>query len=207
MEKRLEGRAGAVDIAEAAGIIREGGVAVLPTDTLYGFHADARSREGIERIIKIKGREETAGLLLLSSGMDMVDSLVSDWKYSSRELLSSIWPAPLTAILNAERNLISYVKKNGKVAVRVPDYRWLRDLTEQVGYPLVSTSVNRRGQPPMRRISEIKRVFYSLDLYVEGEEEVGEAPSTIIDFTRKPPALIRSGAFDPPFRTVPPSGD
>jgi tRNA threonylcarbamoyl adenosine modification protein (Sua5/YciO/YrdC/YwlC family) len=200
MEKGIETREGEIDTGAAAEIIREGGVAVLPTDTIYGLHADARNETGIERVVNIKGKGEGAVFVLLASDIFMADLVVASWENDSRELLSSIWPAPLTALLKAGPGLNRYISKNGKVAVRIPDYRWLRELVGSVGYPVISTSVNRYGEPPLNEMSKIKAVFDSLELYVNAGSSRSAAPSTIIDFTEYPPLLIREGAFRPEFR-------
>ena len=199
MEKVVEGSAGTIDISQAAAIIRSGGVAVLPTDTIYGLHADAANESGIEKVINIKGRGENPVFILLASGIDMAGLVVSSWEHESRELLGSAWPAPLTALLPAAGDLSRYICREGKVAVRVPDYPWLRDLIEMIGYPIISTSVNRSGERPLIDFREIRKRFDSLDLYVRGDDMSCGAPSTIIDFTFQPPLLVRSGAFDPPF--------
>ncbi|MFO7914107.1 MAG: L-threonylcarbamoyladenylate synthase [Candidatus Krumholzibacteriales bacterium] len=202
MEKVIEGRAGTIDISEAAAVVRSGGVAVLPTDTIYGLHADAGNKRAIERVIKIKGKGDAPVFVLLASGMDMAGLVVSSWKHNSRGLLSSVWPAPLTALLPAADDLNRYARQQGKVALRVPDYPWLRNLIQMIGYPIISTSVNRSGERPLSGFREIRQSFDFLDLYVRGNEESRGEPSTIIDFTSKPPLLIRRGAFDPPFETI-----
>jgi tRNA threonylcarbamoyl adenosine modification protein (Sua5/YciO/YrdC/YwlC family) len=203
MEKGLERTVRDIGSFEAAEIIRKGGVAVLPTDTIYGLHASSANTKGVREVAELKGRGEDDSFLLLASDIEMADRLVSSWIYRSRELLEKVWPAPLTAILPAEKELGSYLKKNSKVAVRIPNYEWLRKLVERVGEPLVSTSVNRRSEPPLTSMESIIKEFDSLQLYVRGKEDRSPRPSTIIDFTEKPPLLLRQGAFNPDFITGP----
>jgi L-threonylcarbamoyladenylate synthase len=182
-------------VRPAAAVLADGGIAVLPTDTLYGFHCAASNLDSVERIRGLKGRGAGSGFILLAADLPMVDEMVSRWPPRARATLEAIWPAPLTAILPASRIISDALAPRRKMAVRIPARAELRSLIRALGEPIVSTSVNITGRKPMRRIAEIRRRFPALDAYLSQRGRPGGLPSTVIDFTVKPPRLVRSGAY------------
>ncbi len=194
MEKVLTGyfeEAGAENIART---ILDGGVVVLPTDTIYGFHCIPSDSEAVERVISLKGKKVVRGLVLLASRISMVDRLVSEWIPEYREKLISIWPERLTALLPAKDGLSPLVSFEGKIAVRIPACEDLRDLIEIVQSPIISTSVNRTGKKPETRIEEIKSSFPGLEAYISQRGRSSNQPSTLVDLTKPDTQVIRNGA-------------
>jgi L-threonylcarbamoyladenylate synthase len=195
MEKTVAGYLTTARSREVAAILSAGGVAILPTDTIYGFHCAASAHDAVERIRKLKGSKKRVGFILLVSDIGMVDAVVSGWPPGAREHLASVWPAPLTVILPASRTLAPVIAPRRTVAVRVPDLRGLRILIRRVGEPLISTSVNRAGGRPLTKIGEIRREFPGLDAYISRRGGHSRKPSTVVDFTRRPCTLVRSGRY------------
>ncbi|MDD4856667.1 MAG: Sua5/YciO/YrdC/YwlC family protein, partial [Candidatus Krumholzibacteria bacterium] len=105
-----------VSIRRVASLLASGGVAVLPTDTIYGFHCAASRLDAVERIRMIKGRAGRSGFILLAGDLDMAGNLVARWPGSSEAILAGAWPAPLTAILPARRTVPEILAPNGAVA-------------------------------------------------------------------------------------------
>jgi len=189
------------DRRKAARTLAGGGVVVLPTDTLYGLSAAVSSDEAYRRILALKRCGENRRFLLLASSADMVERYVSSWGCTSREVLARLWPAPLTAILPAGQACPDWT--GATVAFRVPDLEPLRELIDELGEPVVSTSANRSGESPLHRLEEIERVFGPhVDLLVASRREAQDLPSTIVDFTQQEPRLIRQGSYPWP----PPAG-
>ena len=187
------GRLGRSTIRAAAAVLASGGIAVLPTDTIYGFHCAASKSRAIEGILELKGSRRREGFILLAADAAMAASLVARWPGASRETLGRIWPAPLTAILPARTMLSPLLAPRGKVAVRVPALADLRDLIAALGEPLVSTSVNRSGGEPMASIADIREAFPGLGGYLSRRGRPSSRPSTIVDFTARDPVLVRAG--------------
>jgi tRNA threonylcarbamoyl adenosine modification protein (Sua5/YciO/YrdC/YwlC family) len=202
MEKPLRGYLTAGKIERIAGILLGEGIAVLPTDTVYGFHCIIKSRESIEHIRAIKGKGKISGFIMLVSSISMANRYVSHWPYCSKELLSGLWPAPVTAILPAGKRVPACLKPGGTVAVRMPRHKKLTFLINRIGYPVVSTSVNHTGREPMRRIAEIKRIFPGLDAYISRKGRCPAFPSAVVDFTQKRPSLVRKGAMPPELHRI-----
>ena len=195
METKLKSSINNVDLEELAGVIKGGGVVVLPTDTIYGIHCAVSCREAVRRIREVKGRSSEKGFILLASDIKMVDGVVSAWPQGVKERLQKIWPAPLTAVLPPSDSLPTGVVSKGGVAVRVPASAWLRKLILMVGVPLVSTSVNRSGCKPLVRIADIVKQFPTFDFYVSSPGRASRAPSTLVDFMGNRPRVLRRGRY------------
>ncbi|HUO83507.1 MAG TPA: L-threonylcarbamoyladenylate synthase [Thermoanaerobaculia bacterium] len=180
-------------IERIAAPLRRGSVIVLPTDTIYGFHALAGSDEAIRRIFAIKGREERKALPVLFANMAQLRDAGVRLPLAAAEFLEQTWPAPLTAILPLERPLAA-ASGAATVAARVPDLPWLRELLQRTG-PLASTSANRSGEAPVTDPIELDPTLLNeVALVVDSGRLQGE-PSTVVDFTEDLPRVVREGSF------------
>jgi len=123
----------------------------------------------------------------------MVAEQVRSFGCSSREELGRVWPAPVTAILPLGKQLAEWMGET--VAVRVPAVPALLDLISELGEPIVSTSVNRSGEPPRTSLDEIEAEFGpEVDMVVRGKITATLA-STIVDLTGDEPVVVRQGHF------------
>lgn len=195
MEKEITGYINDSRMGMLAVLLKGGGIAVLPTDTIYGFHCLASSRTAVDDLIEIKGRDRDSGFILLASSMQMVDSLVAEWPGGAREILEICWPAPLTAILPASDRIMPVLSPNGKVALRIPSDEGLCELISMIGEPIVSTSVNRSGHPPLERISDIRKEFPGLQAYISRRGRGRAGSSTLIDLSSGRMEMIRQGIY------------
>jgi L-threonylcarbamoyladenylate synthase len=181
-----------VEIAVAA--LRADGVAVLPTDTIYGFSTILTSREGFERVVAIKRSGGGRRFVYLASSIDMVSLFIGGWGSGSKEELRGIWPASLTVVLPSGPEVPSWVGET--IALRVPDSNTLRAIIEAVGEPILSTSVNRAGEAARLTADSIEDDFGDeIDLIVVEDAEEGSVPSTIVDLTGAEPKVVRQGAY------------
>ena len=178
----IDGEPSSAQLDDIANTLASGGVILMPTDTIYGLHA-VFGTAAVDRIVEIKGRDEKKPFVTIASSFASAAKLVS----RIPEELDAIWPAPLTAILPRDEQTI---------AIRVPAIEWLRALLERTG-PLVSTSANRSGEPPITFPGELAPDLQKkLDGIVDGGRVEGKA-SAIVDFTGELPRLVREG--DPRF--------
>jgi L-threonylcarbamoyladenylate synthase len=176
---RVDGDPSGDVLDELADVLLAGGVALLPTDTIYGLHAVATDQQAIARIREMKGRGDDKPFVIIASSVEQLRILGA----IIPEQLSGIWPAPLTAILASGETTI---------AARIPDLGWLRALLDRTG-PLVSTSANRSGEPPVASPEMLARDLQrDLDAILDQGAREGK-PSTIVDFTGAEPKLIREG--------------
>lgn len=180
-----------LQLHEIAQELRSGHVVLLPTDTIYGLHAVATDGAAVSRIGEIKGRDEAKPFIVLASSVEQLRQVGVEADLNVLDALGSLWPAPLTAILPL-REPIAASRGASSLAVRIPDVAWLRHLAETVG-PLVSTSANRSGEPP---VDEPKQLAHDLqeriDAIVDGGPRSGK-PSAILDLTSDEPRFIREG--------------
>jgi L-threonylcarbamoyladenylate synthase len=181
----------ALQVSEIAQLLLAGGVVLLPTDTIYGLHGLATDAAAVNRIGELKGRDDTKPFIVLASSVDQLTDLGIEAEIDLLRRLNAIWPAPLTAILPL-RAPIPASRGTATLAVRIPALDWLRDLVSRTG-PLVSTSANRSGEPPVESPSALARDLHEqLDAVVDGGPRAGE-PSAILDLTGTEPRFIREG--------------
>lgn len=166
--------------SEVAEILKNGGVGIIPTDTIYGLAASLFNQAAIERLYDIKNRELTkpVGTILVGEPEQIEEYVVAE------DLLRAevYWPGPISVILPIG-NRLSYAHRGKKsLPFRIPDYPALRDLLTKAG-PLASTSANIAGRSPAVTMQEAMGTFReAVDFYVDGGDLSGRSASKIIKF-------------------------
>ena len=187
------GRADA--IPKAAAGVREGGLVVLPTDTLYGIGADAFSPEAVRALLAAKGRGSDMPPPVLVPDARTVDGLATEVPDYARALVAAFWPGPLTIVLRAQPSLMwDLGETGGTVALRMPDDPVALELLREVG-PMAVSSANRTGHPASRTVVEAaSQLGAAVEFYLDGGPVTGGLASTIVDCTRDEPVFLRVGA-------------
>jgi L-threonylcarbamoyladenylate synthase len=176
-------------LSEIAAMLAAGRVVLLPTDTIYGLHALAADERAVARVAALKERDDAKPFIVLASSTSQLPALGVTASKEVFDTLDSIWPAPLTAILPL-REAIAASRGASTLAVRVPALDWLRRLLEWTG-PIVSTSANRSGEPPIASPDLLAHVLQeALDGIADGGTREGE-PSAIVDLSSGEPRFIR----------------
>ncbi len=181
--------------------IKKGGIAILPTDTVYGFSGLVDTAESYEECKKqfntdacirsIKGRSEEKPLIELIASPDDLKKYTDD--FIPPEILSK-WPGALTVIVNVKKDS-PLLGVNGTVAFRCPGDLWLRNVINKVGSPLYSTSVNRSGKPVLENMDDIRKEFSNeVDIFIEDGNKNGCVPSTIVKIENGVVKVLRQGA-------------
>jgi L-threonylcarbamoyladenylate synthase len=174
-------------------LLRRGGVAAVPTETFYALAADPFNTDAVERIFRIKGRDDGNPLPVLFATRLDLEGLGVTADPATLEIYFSVWPAPLTVVFPI-RAPIAASRGASTLGVRLPASRPLRDLLSAVG-PLTGTSANRSGSPPLSDPDEIEAGFRrEIDFLLDGGRTPGGFPSTLLDATRDPPVVLRAGA-------------
>ena len=178
-------------INSAIKTLNEGNILIYPTDTLYGLGADATNTSAIEKINKLKKRKTPLSI--------MVSSLNEIEKYAVinsdiKKELKKIFPGPFTALLQSKKTKLSYLVQNqsDKIGIRIPNHPFCLDLLNKYKKPIITTSVNTHGEKALNNINEIEKKFSKINIYYQNNN-LDSKGSTIIDFTKKPPILIRMG--------------
>lgn len=174
-----------------ADVLRQGGVGVIPTDTIYGIVGPASEKKTVERIYKLRKRNpEKPFIILISAVSDLKKFGVKMDKYH-QAFLKEAWPGPISVILAAPDKKLAYLHRGKKsLAFRLPSQAALRALIKKTG-PLVAPSANWEGERPARTIKEAQKFFGpDVEFYMDAGRVVGKA-STLIDFTGKEPVVLR----------------
>jgi L-threonylcarbamoyladenylate synthase len=189
-------RADAHNAHEVAEWLCAGGVAVVPTDTVYGLAARPDEAEAVHAIYRMKERPEGMHLPVLAASVDQVRALGVDFTAPAAALARRWWPGPLTLAFAFEsgQSRPAWLEGRAEVAVRIPDHDFVRALLELTGV-LVVTSANRHGAPTPRRASDVVvGLASSVSLVVDGGE-LQEVPSTLVNVSGPEPAVEREGAI------------
>lgn len=169
--------------------LKNGGVVIIPTDTVYGFSGIVDGKTD-SIIRKIKGREEYKPFIQLISSPQEIYNYTDD---VIPQKLLDYWPGPLTIIVNMKEQNGSRVQT---VALRCPDDEWLRKVIEGCGASIYSTSVNRSGHPVLDTEAAIINEFAGeVDLIVADGDRKSSVPSTIVKVETGSYKIIRQGAI------------
>jgi len=154
------------DINNSLKILKEGGVILYPTDTLWGLGCDATSSAAIEKIFRIKTRDEAKGFIVLVNGVAMLERYARDIPQIAYEL-TGISDSPLTIVYPEGRNLARGVcNEEGSVAIRICRDEFCNELITRFRKPLISTSANISGMPSPASFTEISEVIIRSADYV-----------------------------------------
>ncbi|PID90876.1 MAG: threonylcarbamoyl-AMP synthase [Bacteroidetes bacterium] len=201
MVRIYEDTPGGEGMERAVMVLREGGVIIYPTDTLYAVGCALDNARGAERIMQIKGlKRKSDRLTFLCDSISMVADYarVSNANY---RLLRETLPGPFTIILPGMNRVPNHCLSRRKtVGVRIPDNSIARGLVEALGMPLVTGSLPvEEGEPEYGVYPELMEERWGMlvDLVVDGGEG-GVVPSTVVDATVEPAVVIREGKGDLP---------
>ncbi|MBN2413330.1 threonylcarbamoyl-AMP synthase [candidate division KSB1 bacterium] len=180
-------------IEAAAEVLREGGLVIYPTDTVYGLGCDLFNKKAIERIYQLKGKKKQKRLSFICP--DLKD--IAKYAYVSNpayKIMRHLLPGPYTFILEASRLVPKILlEKKKTIGIRVPDNVICQDLLAEFGNPVISTSASLPEQHYLNDPDEIADIFeHGVDLFLDNGFG-GVIPSSIIDLSGEEPVVIREG--------------
>jgi len=184
-------------IGVAARILAEGGLVAFPTDTVYGFGAHAFQPNAVERIYVAKLRPRDKAIPILLAQADDLALVAEGITETAWLLAERFWPGGLTLVLPKRANVPDVVSAGGStVAVRAPDHPMPLALIAALGAPLAATSANLSGHPSPVTAQEVEAELGGrIELILDGGRCPGGVPSTVLDLTADPPAVLRAGAI------------
>lgn len=175
------------EIKKACQVMREGGVILYPTDTIWGIGCDATNEEAVRRVYEIKRRADSKAMLVLVDSAVKVDFYVQDVPEVAWDLIE-LADKPLTIIYSGARNLApNLLAEDGSVGIRVTSEEFSKRLCQQFRKAIVSTSANVSGQPSPQNFSEIsEEIKAAVDYIVDyrREETTQAKPSSIIQLDK-----------------------
>jgi L-threonylcarbamoyladenylate synthase len=180
---------------DVASILRPGGLVIYPTETFYALGAIPVSAEAVERVFEKKGRDFRKPLPLIAADREAVVSAAFEWPESAEALSRIFWPGPLSIVIQASASLPPVLHAGtGKIAIRVSSHPVASLLAQAAGGLIISTSANRSGElPPSSPGAVARELLQSVDAFLDAGDLPGGLPSTIVDVTVRPAALIRAG--------------
>ena len=178
-------------------VIARGGLAVLPTDTLYGVACDPFNASAVDALFKAKGRGRDLPLPVLVHTWRQAVGLVEEVTDQAKSLIAEFWPGPLTIVLRESPGIgWDLGDSRGTVALRMPKHDFALALIERTG-PLAVTSANRSGQQHPSIVEVIVSHLPDVDVYFDAGEASGGPASTIVDLSGPRPRYLRSGGIPP----------
>jgi L-threonylcarbamoyladenylate synthase len=162
--------------------LRRGGVIAYPTESCFGLGCDPASRRGVQRVLRIKGRPQRKGLILIGSSPRQFDPYIAPLTETQRQRMAAPWPGPHTWLVPAAPDCPrTLTGKHPTIALRVTAHRAAARLCASVGMALVSTSANRSGGKAARSARECRRLFGPSVRVLPGLIGKRRRPSTIQD--------------------------
>ena len=175
------------DLKEAVRVMKEGGIILYPTDTVWGIGCDARNEEAIRKIYRLKQREDSKSMLVLVGSEGMLQRTVKDVPEIAWQLID-VAVNPMTIIYDNPVGVADILKaEDGSLGIRISSERFSRALCERMRGPIVSTSANISGKPTPQTFAEISSAIKEGVDYVcnfRQKEKATAKPSNIIKITR-----------------------
>jgi len=184
------------EIAKVVKVLKDGGLVIYPTDTVYGLGCDITNTKALERIAKIKGiKLEKANFSFVCHDLSNISDYVKQIDTATFKLLKKALPGPYTFILPGNNNLPKEFKKKTTVGIRVPDNTIALEIVKLLGNPIVSTSIHDEDDV-IEYTTDPELIFEKwqnlVDVVIDGGYGDNQA-STIIDLSEGEPVVVREG--------------
>lgn len=175
--------------------LREGGLVVLPTETVYGLGGNGLNKRACKKIYEAKGRPSDNPLILHIAENSQLDALVAEIPDVAKKCMEKFWPGPLTIIF--KRSEIIPDEATGgldTVAIREPSNEIAHAILKAVDFPVAAPSANLSGRPSPTKVEHvIEDLNGRVDIIVDGGHSVVGIESTVLDVTVDPPMILRPG--------------
>ena len=181
-------------IERAVKIINKGGIAVFPTDTIYGIGCDPYNNESVKKIYDIKSRKTSKPFPILVYSREVAEKIVH-FDDLSIKIVERFWPGPLTIIVNSkDKKLNNSLNVPDKIAIRVPNHKCTLELLRKCNL-LIGTSANISGHSGFTNPNDCFDNIQDYDIFIDGGSITSNGESTIIEVKNKTIKIIREGAI------------
>ena len=182
------------DILRAAEELASGGIGVMPTDTIYGILGSALRRKTVERIYRLRKRNQKKPMIVLVAALAEVRHFGAKLDLRTKRILKKLWPGKVSVILPCRAKKFSYLHRGMKtLAFRMPKPAWLRAVLQKTG-PLVAPSANFEGDPPAKTIREARKYFGDKVQFYVDAGRLAAKPSTLVGIRKGELVVLRKGA-------------
>ena len=184
-------------LEEVAALLRSGGLAAVPTETVYGLAGNGLDEQAVREIYEVKGRPEQKPLSLMVPGPEAMERYCDPVPPAARALAERFWPGPLTLVLKAKVLVPEIVRAGGEtVGLRCPDHPLTLELLRLAGVPFAAPSANPSGAPSPKTAEEVLSYFDGkIGAVVDGGPCGLGRESTLLDMSRAPYRILRQGAL------------
>jgi L-threonylcarbamoyladenylate synthase len=172
-------------IKEIVDILRSGGIAGIPTETVFGLACNKNDENAVKRLYEIKNRPFDKSLVIQIAHIDKLLDYQPNLTEEIESIADRFWPGPLTIVLNT---------KYGKEGFRIPDNKTALSIIEKSDFPVAVTSANISGEKDLFSAEEVKNVFGDkIDIIIDDGTRAGGIASTVVDCTQIPFKILRKG--------------
>ncbi|MFP4286565.1 MAG: L-threonylcarbamoyladenylate synthase [Candidatus Izemoplasmataceae bacterium] len=180
-----------------AKILKEGGLVVFPTETVYGIGANALDPLAASKIYEVKGRPADNPLIVHIDNLHMLKALTLEINLQARKLIQAFWPGPLTLIFKKSDLVPNTITANlDTVAIRFPSHPAARQLIKLAKFPIAAPSANISGRPSSTLFKHVKEDLDGLvDIIIDGGKSTIGLESTVLDVTTEVPTILRPGSI------------
>jgi len=181
-------------IEKASQIINQGGIAVFPTDTVYGIGCNPYNRDSVRKIYEIKSRDVSKPFPVLVYSEEIAERIAFFDEFS-KKIAERFWPGPLTIILKlTDEDLKESLNVKDKIAIRVPNHKCTLELLKKCNF-LVGTSANISGHSSFTNPDECFKNIQKYDVFINGGAIASKTESTIIETENGKIKMIREGSL------------
>jgi L-threonylcarbamoyladenylate synthase len=182
-----------IAFAHAVDVLKNGGLVVFPTDTVYGLAAWPYQAEFVERLYVVKGRNSTRAIAVLIPRPEDLNRVAISPSKAALKLAQRFWPGPLTLIMSKHPSLPDVLSPQPTIGIRVPNHKVALTILMLTG-PLAVTSANLSGKNNTNTAQEaFEQLEGRVHLIIDGGKSPGGVPSTVVDCTTPEPRILRSG--------------
>lgn len=188
------------EIKKVVNVLKKGGLVIYPTDTVYGLGCDITNTSAMEKIAKLRGvKLEKANFSFICKDLSNLSDYVKQIDTATFKILKRNLPGPYTFILPSGSNLPNVFKKKKTVGIRVPDNNICQAIVEELGNPIISTSIHDEDEVIEYTTDPeliLEKWGNKVDIVIDGGYG-GNVASTVIDLTTPEPEIIRKGKGEP----------
>lgn len=183
------------DINKCVDIINNGGVVILPTETVYGIGCSCFNEDSIKRLYEIKKRPYNKPISVLVSNIDMINKVAKNISDKEKMVINHFFPGPLTIILERNDNVPNILTSNGNtIGVRMADNKLINEIIDKVDIPLAVSSANESGMDANINIDNIYEIFKDkVDYYIDGGTSRIGVASTVVRIKDNEVIILREG--------------
>lgn len=181
-------------ITKVVSILKEGGIIIYPTDTVYAYGCDINNKKAIEKIYWLKKVPKHKPLTFIFADFSEISHYARNISKQAFKIMKKVLPGPFTFIFKATKLVPKIAISNQKtIGIRMPDNNIALDIVHELGRPIMSASVSNLEGEYIMNINDLDLVLQNeVDLIIDFGPMVPD-PSTIIDFTGNEPLLVREG--------------